>query len=604
MGARLAHLPAAVARARRRIRTPGEFVLLARVLAVMLVLPLLLRLETRSMLRWLGRLGRIVTLGLRHSNADVVRMVRSCGGLHWWALQDNCVAQGLTLFALLDRRPDPLHVVFGVETTTTADGQVSLGRRHIWLERDGTVVFEREPLDTGRYVVQYRHAPAASTRGADGRAAYVRVLGLSSASAAVATLATLVRTKVIAVALGPAGLAVAGQLSQALLVIGWVSSLGGGPGTTRLLSESMPRADGSHAALAARTSAVVLAATATVLSVAALLFAPAGATWLFGDTGSAGWVRWLAVAVPCAGVTSLATAMLRGEGRADRIALGQAVAAIVTVPAAVILVGSGRLDRLPLLFVTIAAVQAMALALAAAPALRWFRSPGRWFRASVARGIAGYGLANAAMGIATAAAGLVIGRTYLREGLTAEAGEIAALAWFGEPLASILVSGLMASTFPAYCATAGRTAERVLSNALQVFVPAVSLALGGAGLFAAPLLWLLFGGEFRTLAGLLPLQLLATYLRCMNVMLGLPLLARGHVVVLTLLHVTSMTVGTLGATATLGGGSTYVWAWLGAATLQLLTLLTVLRLVGLSPRRADLAWLGAGFVPLLVLAGR
>lgn len=118
------------------------------------------------MLRWLERWSRVLGVSPDHTAADVVKFVRACGGLHWWAFQDNCVAQSLTLFALMNRADAPLDVAFGVAAAHgLVDGVPQLGRRHIWLEQDGVAVYERDPLAPYTVQMRYRARLLASGEG-------------------------------------------------------------------------------------------------------------------------------------------------------------------------------------------------------------------------------------------------------------------------------------------------------------------------------------------------------------------------------------------------------------------------------------------------------
>ncbi|MGC4081467.1 MAG: hypothetical protein QM736_04960 [Vicinamibacterales bacterium] len=187
-----------------------------------------------------------------------------------------------------------------------------------------------------------------------------------------------------------------------------------------------------------------------------------------------------------------------------------------------------------------------------------------------------------------------------RPGSRFESGHIAALAWFGEPLAGAFVSGLHGTTYPAYCAANADDAHGVLSRSIRTFVVMTVPALAIGALVAHPLLRLLFSPAFQPLAVLLPIQLLATYLRSMNVLLGIPLLARGRVVVLTTMHLGWAVVSAALATYGLGGSRTYVWALVIAGVMQSVMLLAVLKGVRLAPSPRDVAWIAGGaFVVLL-----
>lgn len=590
-----------LARTRRGVRTLPDALLLARVAAVMLCLPLLMRLPTMTMLRWLERWSRVLGAGRGREAADVVRFVRACGGLHWWAFQDNCVAQSLTLFTLLNRPDAPLDVVFGVASTGLVAGVPQLGRRHIWLEQDGVAVHERDPLAPYTVQMRYRDRVAAGDAG-QGALSLLGTLGLSGAGTALSSLASVARTKLVAVALGPAGVAMAGQVSQSMFALTWLATFGTSAGTTRYLSEALARKDDPRAVLVVRTASLLLATASVVLVVAGLLLAPAAATWLFGSPAAVRWVWWLLPAVPAAALMSLSIALLRGAGQAQRLAAAQSAGAVAAIGATWLLLRGGTLESLAPLALVMTATQAGALTIAAWPLMRRWGTG--WSPVHVdrvlARGIATYGAANVVMGLATATSILMIGRTYLAAGMTTEAGYIAALAWFAEPLVSVFVSGLHASTYPAYCSARGPEATAVLSRAVRALVLFTTPVLVIGTVAARPLLGVLFSHRFAALTPLLGLQLFATYLRCANVLLGLPLLARGRIVWLTTLHLLWAAATTFGAVHGMLGSHAYVLALITASLGQALLLWPLLRAAGLTPAPRDYAWLAGGACLLLL----
>jgi O-antigen/teichoic acid export membrane protein len=131
-----------------------------------------------------------------------------------------------------------------------------------------------------------------------------------------------------------------------------------------------------------------------------------------------------------------------------------------------------------------------------------------------------------------------------------------------------------------------------------VLASAPALLVGA--LFAPVLLPLIFDARFVAVVPLLPLQLLATYGRCVTILLGVPLLARGRVGMVTALHLSWTVAVAVGATAGLGGPRAYT------VTISLVTLVHAVVLAGvlaalkLSPARADYAWLAGGAVALVL----
>ena len=271
--------------------------------------------------------------------------------------------------------------------------------------------------------------------------------------------------------------------------------------------------------------------------------------------------------------------------------------------AAFLLVRQATVLSVVQLALAIIVIQAIVVGVAAWPSCRpWLRQTGARWSGAIARQIAVYGIGNVVMGVSTAVGALVIGRTYLGAGDADAAGRIAALMWFAEPLVAVLVSGLHASAFPAYCGATGPEADRVLSRTVRALTLFTTLPLVLVALGADLLVTLLFSPAFSDVAALLPWQALAAYVRGANIVLGLPLLARGRVAVVTGLHLIWVGTAAAGATIGLGGPSAYITALLAASIVQGLVLSAVLAAMGLGPSRRDYGWLALGALPIIALA--
>jgi O-antigen/teichoic acid export membrane protein len=318
-------------------------------------------------------------------------------------------------------------------------------------------------------------------------------------------------------------------------------------------------------------------------------------------------VAWLLAAVPLAALASVASAVLRGSQRVGRLATAQTVAAVVGVGVCGLLVRPGDPGLVVFVPLTIVAAVSIATAVAAWPVCRpWLSAGGAWFAGGVARAVAAYGVANLVMGVATAGALLAIGRHYLAVGDLETAGRIAALAWLGEPLAAAFVAGHHATTYPAYAVAQGPAAAAVLARAVRGVVLVAAPVLLLASWAAPALVDLVFSAAFRDITGLIALQALATYLRSSNIVLGLPLLARGRLGALTVLHVGWALALAIGALAWVGpsmpGAAAFVQASAVAAGSHFVIQFMLLRAYGLAPAWRDFTWLIAGAAPLVWMA--
>lgn len=121
----------------RRLRGPGEWLLLVEVLAVAPLVPLLMRLP-------LPRVGRLLVhrrppVARRLAAERVVVVVEAAQRLAHPVVRRGCLTRGIVLFGLLHDRPGDVRLRFGL------GGPDDEHFGHCWLERDGVPFLE--PLD-------------------------------------------------------------------------------------------------------------------------------------------------------------------------------------------------------------------------------------------------------------------------------------------------------------------------------------------------------------------------------------------------------------------------------------------------------------------------
>jgi O-antigen/teichoic acid export membrane protein len=475
----------------------------------------------------------------------------------------------------------------------------------VWLTTaDGEPFLESEQVDD--YVVQFRYRDCVATARSDSLARFAVVLGASGVASAALAVASVARTKLVAVGLGAPGLALAGQMTLAVNVLGWISNFGGS-GTARLVADALSRGDVGAAATVTRTTALLLLGAALVIvGLAAPAVTPL-AVMVFGDPSAASWIVWLLAAVPLAALASLGAAVLRGAQQAGRLAAVRIAAAVMSVVACLLLVQPGDLALVVFVPLALVAANAVGMGAAAWPICRpWLSVKGPWFAAGVARRVAADGLANVFMGLTTSAAMLAVGRQYLAAGDLDTAGRIVALAWFSEPLAAAFVAGHSASTYPAYAAARGPAADAVLARGVRGLVVVAVPVLAVVAIAAGPIVGVAFSPALADVAALVPLMALAAYVRSATMVLGMPLLARGRLIALSTIHAgwaLAIAMGALGFAAPgLAGASAFVRAYVLATLVQAVVLVGVLRRSGLHAGGSDLAWLASGAAPLIWLA--
>lgn len=147
-------LPAA--RARRLLRralalSPREALLVARVAALVVVLPALQKLlSLPRLVRWLDSDRQLPRPGAEAEMARAIRLTQGLLGIDVGVFRPNCMKQSLVLFRQLRRLGLPVSIHFGAQLT---DGKLS---GHSWLELDGRPLAEKaDPYDFFSVVYSY-----------------------------------------------------------------------------------------------------------------------------------------------------------------------------------------------------------------------------------------------------------------------------------------------------------------------------------------------------------------------------------------------------------------------------------------------------------------
>lgn len=549
----------ALKRLRTNVATVDDLGLLVRVAVVMGAMPLLLRLPLPRLLAWLEAASARLAVEDAHRIGRVITYCGRLGRLHVWSFQDNCVARSLTLFTLLNSPSAPLDVVFGVRTMSSSDGAVVPGRRHVWLEKDNHPFLETEPVHEYAVSMRYRDRYAARQRQKPSALASRSRLWsstvLGGAASGVVALAGFGRVTAIAVMLGPLALGLAGQQTTLAVLLSGLATFGMAGGTTRFLSEATAAGDATRAALVLRSSAIVQGASC--VAIAAVLFAMStqGASMVFGRPGQDQWLLWLMSAVPLTALTSFGLSVLRADRAYGRQAAAQVIAALASLAAIVLLASRGEPGVVKVFPATVAAFNAVAVSMAAWPAIRrrWIPTP-TVFDWTLARRLMEYGAVNVAIAACSALVVLFVGRTLLSLGDGTHAGIFYAVSLGADALLSLVLGGYHAYYYPAFCATTGAAdASRLMGRITRTFV-FFGVPLIGVAALLAPIVVPIAGESFHAAIPLAGPVALAVYLRGLGAIFGIPLLARGRLIVVTGFH-TAWSVGLA-----------LLFLWFGAAT--------------------------------------
>lgn len=343
---------------------------------------------------------------------------------------------------------------------------------------------------------------------------------------------TVVRTKVLAVTIGASGVGVVSQLTNAVVLISGLASLGLSNAGIKLIAEAEASAD----ATAQRNVVSFLfwapiAAGAVALLPVALLASPIS-LGLLGSRQHTGYLVVAFSSVPLTLALSAGQIALQGRGRIRRLAgtslFAAAAATVVTVLLASFFGLKGAVASFPCSSVVALAVfglrERWLLPLVAKP-----RLPGRRAR----RLFLGIGLASLGATAATSGTDTVLRAALIHtSGLTANGLYQPAFvlsnvvfAQFAGALATVLFPTLSMQIAAGDHTMVQRTVERGVRIGVLAVVPLVVVVIGLRG----PLIDAVFSGQFANASNVLSVQLLGELPRMFAYTLGAIMLPAGMV---------------------------------------------------------------------------
>lgn len=403
-------------------------------------------------------------------------------------------------------------------------------------------------------------------------------LGAFSRMGAASTLQAvsgIIRVKLVAVMLGPAGVGVFGlmlSLTQTLALIGTFGQDLVGP---RKIAQSR----GSDAVLARNIWALgaLLAGLALVSGLVVLLMR-APLARLLGMPGSTTEVVWLSLAVALTVLATLPMAVLQGLRRIAALSRTNASSALGSL-----MIGGGTVlmfGREGLVFLLISAPACLLLVgmselITAIRAHRRPRADLRPMLRDLAKNGAPYMLASVVVITSTFAARAIIQHMHGTESL----GLYTAATTVGLSYMPILLGALGADYLPRLASALHHPDEiaRLVAEQTEVALLIVAPVAVGVIAFAPWVMSLMFSIEFRPAALILQLQVLADILRVSVWPLGFVLLARGEGVTHFFIEVTGQllfllaTLGLVDRFGLLASGAAYLVLSISASVLSLRT---------------------------------
>lgn len=361
-----------------------------------------------------------------------------------------------------------------------------------------------------------------------------------SGATAVSMAMQLVRGKLAALILGPAGVGVFNQLSLAFNLFSVAGGLGANNGIIQHGAEALAADDQAALRRLASTSALLLGGTACLLAALGVVLAPWLSGLLLNDGGEhASLVRLILLAVPIGVSGQIYRALLsaaRGVSQLVKTQIasdvgGAIVFALLIVPLGLAGAVLGFMAT-HLFFLVLAYGHARRKlgADAVRPRIQDFR----W---SVVRSNVGFGASGLVMIALSNLSVLFVSRLVIdRFGL--DASGIFSNAW---RIASVYLGAVTATALSYYlptlthCETDGEMGREVNAT-LRFYLYALPLLMAGIMTFGEPLVWLILSEEFLPVAPLLLIFVPAELLRILAETLSVPFLARKRTLAFTALY--------------------------------------------------------------------
>lgn len=340
----------------------------------------------------------------------------------------------------------------------------------------------------------------------------------------------MVRTKVLAVLLGPAGIGLEGIYDSVLTVVRTVFDLGMSGSGVRQIAAATGSGDPQRVA----TTVVALRRICLLLGGAGALALFAGREWAsraaFGDTSHATAFGWLSLAVFAAVVSGAYGALLQGMRRIADMArmniIGAALGAVVSIPI-VFVWGQAGVPA----YMIVAAVVALVVAvhytrkvtiqpttLTVSEAVR------------EARGLLTLGLAFMATALIAAAAPFLVRAIVIRQFGLEGAGQFQAASALSMVYVGFVLQAMGTDFYPRLTAAAAddARANRLVNEQAEVSLLLALPGILGTMAFAPWVIRIFYTGSFAVAADILVWQMGGMLLRVMSWPLGFMALAKGR----------------------------------------------------------------------------
>jgi O-antigen/teichoic acid export membrane protein len=357
----------------------------------------------------------------------------------------------------------------------------------------------------------------------------LRSTGIVGGASVANILIGLVRTKVAALVLGPAGIGLIGLAHGLITMVAAFASFGLGNVGTRQIAAAGD--DPAAISAARRATAIAAAALAAVGALVLFLLREQAALWVFQDRSWAANVGWLALGVALLIGSIAQNSMLTGLRRIGDLARVSVTSALLTTALGVAALLAWRQDAL-LFYVLVSPLVTFLV--------------GAWFVARIPRlsthrpriaeltphwrALARLGLAFTLGAAANTAGQLAVRALVQRELGPVALGHYQAVWMISTNYIVFLLAALATDYYPRLAAAIGdpEAARRTVNQQAEVVLLLSGPVLVGTVAFAPWLVPLLFSSKFLPAVEILRWQILGDFMKIVSATLGFLLLAGGH----------------------------------------------------------------------------
>ena len=363
--------------------------------------------------------------------------------------------------------------------------------------------------------------------------------------------AQLVRGKLAALALGPAGVGIFNQLSVLWNLFNVAGGLGSYLGVVQHGTEALAKNDDDALRRLGSTFLLLLGVVSCLLALVGVLFAPQLSSWVLHDGGAhAQLVALILLSIPFAVAAQTYHALLAARRAVRALVITQVatdVGAMIVFAALIFPLGlTGAVAGFIATYVIMLVAKGFAVGRLLAPDLCWPRP--REFSWKVVRSNVGYGASGLLMVAVTNLAVLLVSRIIISR-LGVDANGIFANSW---RIGSVYL-GSVTATATAYlmptlgrCETDSAISEEI-NSALRFYLYVLPLPMAAIMAGGEFLVWLILSRQFLPVAGLLLLMVPAELLRIFSETVAMTLVVRRRMFWYSFLSAAQSAVFLLGA---------------------------------------------------------